>query len=335
MLTTHRDWETTLQKCKDQPADINVKKDTIADVTVEHNEEKKWLCEMEKVESCVFEGKKLLRDKGKPNETFNDIAKDWNRADRRIGKNTTVMVDGFAINKESMNCGDWEAVPTLAGKDPRLTEPKRAKKAPIISQSYCQICMDGGELYCCAQCPRSYHFKCLDKEFKIRTKGITFICPQHQCHDCSQKTGDAGGMLYRCRWCERAYCEDCQDWEKTVLIGENIPEYELLKQPDATQAFYVQCSNCTDHFAEDAEDKAVCDVMAEEFDVEHKKVFGDNSSMTDATTIETTGVNTPTVNAEDDVADLSLLGAGEPAPTKKKRKAMAVGDRKLAKRSKI
>lgn len=44
------------------------------------------------------------------------------------------MVDGFAISKQSMSCGNWEAVPTMAGKDPRLSSPKRAKKNPIINQ---------------------------------------------------------------------------------------------------------------------------------------------------------------------------------------------------------
>ena len=44
------------------------------------------------------------------------------------------MVDGFAISKESMHCADWEAVPTLAGKDPRLAEPKREKKPQIDNQ---------------------------------------------------------------------------------------------------------------------------------------------------------------------------------------------------------
>ena len=301
---------------------------------------------MEKVESYIFEGKKLERGRGAT--STKDIASEWNRADRRIGKNTTVMVDGFAINKESMNCKDWEAVPTMAGKDPRLAEPKRAKKEPVSSQSHCQVCLDGGELHCCRLCPRAYHYGCLDREFKAKTKGWAFHCPQHQCADCEQKTTDAGGMLYRCRWCERAFCEDCLDWEKARLIGETLIEYDLLKYPAVDQAFYIQCHTCTSHFVENPEDEAVCARMASEVEQEYERVVGsgergithvdkdadaegngdapntyyDTTSfssragsigLTDAATIETTGANTPIVIDE----DVEFLPVGK----SKKRKA--------------
>jgi SWI/SNF-related matrix-associated actin-dependent regulator of chromatin subfamily A member 5 len=140
------DWETTVAKCKDQPADISVKKDAVLDSKVDEEEERRWLTEMERVEANVFDGKKHSKAK-----SIKEIATELysDRAERRIGKNTTVMVDGFAISKESMGCGDWEAVPTLAGKDPRLAEPKRLKKGPVEPQSHCQVCMDGGQLHCC------------------------------------------------------------------------------------------------------------------------------------------------------------------------------------------
>ena len=101
---------------------------------------------------------------------------------------------------------------------------------------------------CCSLCPRSYHHACLDADARKRAKGkMNFSCPQHNCAECESKTGDAGGMLFRCRWCERAYCEDCADWEKTELLGENLREYELLGFPDVSQAYYVKCPECTDH----------------------------------------------------------------------------------------
>jgi SWI/SNF-related matrix-associated actin-dependent regulator of chromatin subfamily A member 5 len=299
---------------------------------VDQEAETRWLSEMEKVESYIFEGKKLERGaKGRGVSSTKDIAGEWNRADRRIGKNTTVMVDGFAINKESLLCKDWEAVPTMAGKDPRLAEPKRAKKAAINSQSHCQICLDGGELHLCTRCPRSYHYACLDREFKAKTKAWQFICPQHQCNDCEQKTTDAGGMLYRCRWCERAFCEDCLDWDKTQLIGETLIEYELLSYPPMDQAFYIQCHACTDHFAEHPQDQALCAKLASEMEQEYEQVIlgaangradGGSSpagSLTDAATIETTGVNTPVV-IDDDF---------ETMPLGKKRKAAAAAENQL------
>lgn len=297
----YRDWETTVAKCKDNPADMNVKQDAVPDAKIDEEAERKWLSEMERVEASVFEGKKLL--KSAKNGTNKQAAQEFfNRADRRIGKNTTVMVDGFAISKESMNCAWGEAIPTMAGKDPRLAEPVRAKKAPLIPQDYCQICIDGGELHCCRLCPRSYHLKCLDKADRAKAKGFSFSCPQHKCIDCSQSTAEAGGMLYRCRWCERAYCEDCLDSDNTILIGNSLMEYELLGYPEMAQAFYIQCGGCTEGFKMFPDNKKLCDDMAEGIRLEYEAQFAAGreaststrpSSMTDATTLENTEANTP------------------------------------------
>ncbi|KFY68354.1 hypothetical protein V496_01151 [Pseudogymnoascus sp. VKM F-4515 (FW-2607)] len=328
------DWATTVEKCKDQPADINVKKDTLPDSKVDEEEEAKWLGEMERVEAHVFEGKKLARaaGNGKATSSYRDIADEFNRADRRIGKNTTVMVDGFAISKESMNCKDWEAVPTYSGKDTRLAEPKRPKKAPITAQSHCQVCLDGGNLSLCNICPRAFHFTCLNREFQSKTKGWQFNCPQHQCADCDQKTTDAGGMLYRCRWCERAFCEDCLDFEKTSLIGDNTKEYELLGYYEQPNAFYVQCHKCTEHFAESPEDMRIVEVMAADIDRDYERAVAAAAvaeriqaeekpvvvavaspasragSLSDGTTIETPGVATPVTMDVDDEPVVAATG---------------------------
>ncbi|KAI4246783.1 MAG: hypothetical protein L6R40_001812 [Gallowayella cf. fulva] len=124
------DFATMIEHCKDKPADALVAKDTRAAPTVKEEDERKWLEQIEQVQSRVFQGKKYSKQK----DDYNSIAEEWSRADRRVGKHTTVMVDGFAISKESMSCGSWEAVPTMAGKDPRLAEPKRAKKAAVVNQ---------------------------------------------------------------------------------------------------------------------------------------------------------------------------------------------------------
>ena len=292
---------------------------------------------MERVEASVFDGKKLARNQ--KSKTNKDLSQEFfDRADRRVGKNTTVMVDGFAISKESMNCGEWEAVPTFAGKDPRLAEPKRTKKAAVEPQSHCQVCFDGGELHCCQLCPRAFHYACLDTEFKSKAKGWQFNCPQHECSDCSQKTTDAGGMLYRCRWCERAYCEDCLDFEKAVLVGNNLIEYELLGYDEMTQAFYVQCHACTQHFEESPKDKAYCENLVKDFELEYERRVEEMErevelqlepemeremstragSLTDATTVETPGANTPFVAYDD---DLEYLGS-----ISKKRKMKTDGN---------
>ena len=117
------DWEMMLEKCKDKPADALVAKDTIINdgqSSIKDEDEEQWLSKMEVVESRVFQGKTYSKARDVVN--YGNISEEWSREQRRIGKNTTVMVDGFAINKESMRCADWEAVPTMAGKDPRLAE---------------------------------------------------------------------------------------------------------------------------------------------------------------------------------------------------------------------
>lgn len=268
---------------------------------VDTEAEQKWLSEVEKVESKIFEGKMLAKKKG---NSTKDIASEFyaERADRRVGKNTTVMIDGYAVSKDTVNNGQWVAVQTISSTTRAFAEPKREKKAAVEPQSHCQVCMDGGKLTCCHLCPRAYHVDCLDKDFRSKAKGWQFNCPQHQCYDCNSKTGDAGGMLYRCRWCERAYCEDCMAWDKFMPFGDTLPEYEVLGYPEQSQAFYIQCGYCTDHLHEHPEDRTRIDEFAEESlialermkDAEKAEIDG----LTDATTA--TGVNTPVTPMDSD-----------------------------------
>lgn len=129
------DWPTMLEKCKDKPADIHISGQTHANAAVKEEDEKKWLAKMEQVESRVFQGKRYTKAKDIGN--INDIYQQGSKEQRRAGKNTTVVIDGFAVSKESLGCADWEAVPTLAGKDPRLAEPKREKKPSVNNQEAC------------------------------------------------------------------------------------------------------------------------------------------------------------------------------------------------------
>ncbi|KAI9836663.1 MAG: hypothetical protein M1819_001298 [Sarea resinae] len=345
------DWETMLEKCKDKPADVQL---TAEAQEVSQQDEQKWLSEMERVETRVLDGKKYQKGQRTGNV---DIQQEWDKEERRKGKNTTVMVDGFAINKESMLCGAWEAVPTMAGKDPRLAEPKREKKAAIKNQEHCQICWDGGEITCCSGCPRSYHLGCLDKETKVRARGkMSFYCPQHQCHDCSQKTTSAGGLIFRCRWCERGYCEDCLDWDNTELIGDNTPEYELLDFPEMSQAFYIVCPGCKGAQSEDESTREFFESRSREFEealkVQRAVEAIDNDddddddrtgtgvtttagpsragSMTDTTTIEGSELQTPQSGLDDNHASApggrscsSASSARHNTASNKRRKANA------------
>ena len=152
----------------------------------------------------------------------------------------------------------------------------------------------------CSGCPRSYHYQCLDRDFKAAARSkMQFHCPQHQCADCLQKTGDAGGMIYRCRWCERGYCEDCLDFDQTVLLGENLKEYELLGFPAVTQAFYISCPACKAHHAEHPQAQEFCNNMAMQIDRQYKDTMevpmfpSRAESLTDATTLNDSGITTP------------------------------------------
>lgn len=251
------DLDTILEKCRDRPSDLHVPEDNSAD-------EQQWLSSMEKVETAVFDGRRF--QKNLDSEQGGAVRLDLVRNDRRKGKNTTVMIDGYAVNKESLNCDDWEAVPTLAGKDPRLADPVKEKKKSIINQDHCQTCWDGGELWICSLCPRSYHQNCLTQEQRIVHKLNTqFCCPQHMCADCSKKTTEAGGMLYRCRFCPLAFCEDCLNFDRATLIGGSLPEYELLDYGEANQAFFVKCHVCADVHDAEPDMKEFCDEQAHEF----------------------------------------------------------------------
>ena len=120
-------------------------------------------------------------------------------------------------------------------------------------------------------------------------------------------------MIYRCRWCERGYCEDCLDWDKTDLLGENLKEYEMLGFPAVVQAFYIKCPSCHDHHIEDTKAHDFCIRKASEIDREYEKFQQERDllaaatevakkptvpptpaeSMTYATTLNSSGLTTP------------------------------------------
>ncbi|TKA33633.1 hypothetical protein B0A50_00469 [Salinomyces thailandicus] len=237
-------FEDVIENCKDRTDDPTNIAQGVAQAYSELDEQA-WLNSMERVETAVFEGKRHQKQVTENLKHERQQAAELLRADRRAGKNTTVLVNGFEISKESLRCADWEAVPTLAGKDPRLAEPVRAKKAKINHQDHCQQCWDGGALICCSGCPRAYHTQCLAPAFQARAHAFGgFYCPQHECVDCGGKSGDVGGMTFRCRWCEGGFCEDCLDFEKIKLLGGSLPELEMLGFGPTEQAWYIECEGC-------------------------------------------------------------------------------------------
>lgn len=265
------DLETMMAKCRDKPTDV------VPDQTHAEVDEDKWLSAMERVECAVFDGKRYQREldqsmKGKTS-TANILPDSITREDRRKGKNTTVMMDGYAISKESINCADWEAVPTFAGKDPRLADPVREKRREFTHETHCLACFEDattGHLIDCKSCPRAYHYDCLEPDYQAKVKGFSgFYCPQHKCSDCNKATTDAGGLIFRCRWCPQGFCEDCLDWDQTELIGENLQEFEVLGEGPTPGGFYIKCPSCIELCAENEEQKDWIEGMQENYKEQH------------------------------------------------------------------
>ncbi|CAI6342104.1 unnamed protein product [Periconia digitata] len=240
------DLNTMMQNCRDKATEPVP---TGSEADGEFDEEK-WLSVMERVECAVLDGKRYQRNNAYSNKTQESILPaSATRQDRRKGKNVTVMVDGFAVNKESLRCADGEAVPTLAGKDVRLAEPEREKRHEYQHEEHCLMCFDGadsGHLIGCKSCPRAYHFNCLEEAYQAKVKGFQhFFCPQHVCCDCGKHTTDAGGLIYRCRWCPRGFCEDClAETQTEELVGDNLPEFEMLGEGVSSSGFYIKCHEC-------------------------------------------------------------------------------------------
>lgn len=126
-------------------------------------------------------------------------------------------------------------------------------------------------------------------------------------------------MIYRCRWCERGYCEDCLDFDRTTILGDNLKEYEVLGFPEVTQAFYISCPSCADHHTHDLTARLFCDKKAKEYDTDYERFVESESakaaiededrkamlaptraaSLTDATTLDDSGLSTPQVEPAD------------------------------------
>ena len=258
-------FETLISNCQDK-AESGRNNSGVVD----EDFESRWLAEAEQVRTRFFDGKNFTKAKDR---TDSVMVTHLSRESRRVGKNTTVMIDGIAVSKESLACSDWEAVPTMAGKNASLANPKRAKKESIKHQQSCQICWETGNLIACNLCPRAYHSDCLHPTKKPRVNQFgSFFCPQHYCKKCKLGTSDAGGMLYRCRWCEMAYCDDCLDSSNVELLGDTLKEFLLLDFGYIVQAHFVTCPSCVYRHRNLPKDRKFCHDMASKFDAEYASV---------------------------------------------------------------
>ena len=124
----------------------------------------------------------------------------------------------------------------------------------------------------------------------------------------------AGGMLYRCRWCERAYCEDCLEWDKTELIGENLKEYDVLGFPAVTQAFYIKCPSCYDHHEESPEARDYCAQIATDVDARYEAMAEEEDLLRAATEVAKKPVPPSPVESLTDGTTLDNSSSGVSTP---------------------
>lgn len=88
------DWQTLLEHC----TEADWKEHDSAD-SITEEEERAWLKEREHIKTNVFNGCTIQKA---PRKFDEEVILELPRADRRIGKQTTVMIDGFPVTKENL-----------------------------------------------------------------------------------------------------------------------------------------------------------------------------------------------------------------------------------------
>ncbi|OGM42102.1 putative nucleosome remodeling complex ATPase subunit (Snf2h) [Aspergillus bombycis] len=90
-------WKTILNVCaSNQSIELNGR-NTAIDV----HQEKAWLARTERVKTNIFDGKKV-DTRFRSFSVYEALPVDLCRADRRIGKERTVIIDGFSVGKDSI-----------------------------------------------------------------------------------------------------------------------------------------------------------------------------------------------------------------------------------------
>jgi SWI/SNF-related matrix-associated actin-dependent regulator of chromatin subfamily A member 5 len=137
-----------------------------------------------------------------PHPQFRRLIVEWKGLAKRARVERTVMIDGFAIGRESLLCNEWEAFPTFSAN---YVKPEKRKRREIDHQDWCQHCRDGGEVVLCTGCPRVFHAECAGYTPAEVASMPQFYCPQHNCSVCWRPTTQCGGMLFRCQTCADAF----------------------------------------------------------------------------------------------------------------------------------
>ncbi|GAA6057817.1 hypothetical protein JCM3770_004290 [Rhodotorula araucariae] len=232
--------------------------------------------EEEEAERALLDGREAIVARKFEGKTYaasnSDIRKEWEALVKRDSKERVVMIDGHAVAKDSISTKAWEAVPTItsdAKAAAALANPAR-KKRKFEHQDHCHACQDGGDVFLCTGCPRAYHAGVCAGGRRAAELARTpvWYCPQHTCAVCDRNTSAAGGLLFRCQTCPTALCEDCLPASGFTALGDELPELLLLGYGKRTQAYWIRCAGCLEHFAEHPDQYAVW--RAEQDEVERK-----------------------------------------------------------------
>ena len=154
-----------------------------------------------------FEGKEWEAAK---NASLSDISVAWitNEKRQRTSRFETQHVTNVGktnvlkANNYDLTGGE----PSVYGRELTSNIAPEQKRAPVVpeNQQYCQLCWDGGTLYCCTRCPGSYHLQCLPVDLTGNIESFNWVCPHHSCAFCNKNS-----FLFRCDTCPNAFCEDC------------------------------------------------------------------------------------------------------------------------------
>lgn len=117
------------------------------------------------------------------------------------------------------------------------TKGKKKDKETFEHQDFCQVCGDGGSLYCCPRCPVTLHLSCAG----VRNAKELLCCSHHHCAQCSKSASHAGGLIFPCMACPNAYCEDHLSTEDCLVLEDGCDRMEALGY-DIKLGIYVLCS---------------------------------------------------------------------------------------------
>ncbi|GAA5869471.1 hypothetical protein JCM16303_000482 [Sporobolomyces ruberrimus] len=251
-------------KARDETKESGIKLELGLGEELTEEQKKKLEKEEEEAEALLLAGREAVQSRkfeGKMYTANTELQKEWQAIEgkeARADMARTVLIDGFAVSKETTTNQKWEAVKTITS-DPaalkKLQNTKRARKK-YEHEDFCCWCHDGGEVFTCRSCPRVAHGDCTGLSKLELKRMINYLCPQHNCYECGRSTAESGGLLFRCQICPLAFCEDCLPPGDLESVGETIPEFLLLGYGRTPQAHWIKCAGCLEHFKDHPEELA-------------------------------------------------------------------------------